>query len=86
MGIDSFVNADVIVEGLSGFAPDAAFEAGRVMLMRARELPASRADFALECTLSGRTLHKFLTASRPWAMSAMFSTYGCHRRRWRSHV
>ena len=61
VGIHSFVNADVIAEGLSGFRPqDAAFEAGRIMLMRARELAARRADFALESTLSGRTLHKFL--------------------------
>jgi hypothetical protein len=45
VGIRSFVNADVIAEGLSGFRPqDAAFEAGRIMLARARELAARRAD------------------------------------------
>lgn len=61
MGVPSFVNADVIAEGLSGFRPqEAAFEAGRIMLMRARELAARRADFALESTLSGHTLHSFL--------------------------
>jgi len=61
VGVPSFVNADVIAEGLSGFRPqEAAFEAGRIMLMRARELAARRADFALESTLSGRTLHRFL--------------------------
>jgi predicted ABC-type ATPase len=61
VGVPSFVNADVIAEGLSGFHPqEAAFEAGRIMLMRARELAARRANFALESTLSGRTLHRFL--------------------------
>jgi predicted ABC-type ATPase len=61
VGVPSFVNADVIAEGLSGFRPqEAAFEAGRIMLMRARELAARRVDFALESTLSGRTLHRFL--------------------------
>jgi predicted ABC-type ATPase len=61
VGIDSFVNVDVIAEGLSGFRPeDVAFEAGRIMLARARELANRREDFALESTLSGRTLRTFL--------------------------
>jgi len=61
VGIHSFVNVDVIAQGLSGFRPeDAAFEAGRIMLAHARELAERRADFALESTLSGRTLHTFL--------------------------
>ncbi|MBI4543544.1 MAG: AAA family ATPase [Gemmatimonadetes bacterium] len=61
VGVHSFVNVDVIAEGLSGFRPqDAAFEAGRIMLARARELAERREDFALESTLSGRTLHTFL--------------------------
>lgn len=50
-----FVNADLIAAGLSPFAPDkAAFEAGRIMLRRLRELAARREDFAFETTLSGR--------------------------------
>ena len=50
-----FVNADLIAAGLSPFAPDkAAFEAGRIMHHRLRELAAQRADFAFETTLSGR--------------------------------
>lgn len=57
VGIDAFVNADVIAEGLSGFAPQAsAVQAGRVLLARLRELAGRRADFAFESTLSGRTL------------------------------
>lgn len=62
VGIHSFVNVDVIAEGLSGFRPeDVSFEAGRIMLARARELAERREDFALESTLSGRTLHTFLS-------------------------
>jgi predicted ABC-type ATPase len=50
-----FVNADLIAAGLSPFAPgNAAFEAGRIMLARLRELVAQRADFSFETTLSGR--------------------------------
>lgn len=50
-----FVNADMIAAGLSPFAPDkAAFEAGRIMLNRLRDLAARRADFSFETTLSGR--------------------------------
>jgi len=50
-----FVNADLIAAGLSPFAPAAAaFEAGRIMLRRLRELAARGKDFAFETTLSGR--------------------------------
>ena len=56
MQLHEFVNADLIAAGLSPFAPDkAAFEAGRLMLRRLRELVAARADFSFETTLSGRT-------------------------------
>ena len=35
LGVTEFVNADTIARGLSGFSPEhAAFDAGRVMLMR----------------------------------------------------
>lgn len=55
MGVREFVNADLIAAGLSPFAPsEAAFEAGRIMLRRLRELSAQRVDFAFETTLSGR--------------------------------
>ena len=55
MGTRQFVNADLIAAGLSPVAPDAAaFEAGRIMLRRLRELAAKKEDFAFETTLSGR--------------------------------
>ena len=57
----TFVNADVIAQGLSGFDVDsAAYEASRVMLERLRTLAAQRADFAFETTLSGRTYANWL--------------------------
>ncbi len=60
-----FVNADMIAAGLSPFAPDtAAFEAGRIMLRRLRELTALRVDFAFETTLSGRTYAPLLREMR----------------------
>ncbi len=49
-----FVNADLIAAGLSPFAPDTvAFEAGRIMLKRLRDLFERRADFSFETTLTG---------------------------------
>jgi predicted ABC-type ATPase len=60
-----FVNADLIAAGLSPFAPDqAAFEAGRIMLNRLRELAARRVDFSFETTLSGRAYAPFLRELR----------------------
>ena len=61
IGIDAFVNADVIAEGLSAFRPDsAAFEAGRIMLRRIGELARARDNFAFESTLAGRSARQLL--------------------------
>lgn len=61
LAVMSFVNADAIAVGLSGFDPSAsAITAGRIMLERLDELAAERADFAFETTLSGRTYAPFL--------------------------
>jgi predicted ABC-type ATPase len=60
-----FVNADLIAAGLSPFAPDkAAFEAGRIMLRRLRELTAQRENFSFETTLSGRAYAPLLRDMR----------------------
>jgi len=54
-GLSTFVNADLIAQGLSGLDPEgAAFEAGRVMLERLDELAGRRVSFAFETTLAGR--------------------------------
>jgi predicted ABC-type ATPase len=61
LGIETFVNADYIARGLSGRNTDAvAFEAGRIMLKRLRQLAGDSADFAFESTLSSRTFAPFL--------------------------
>ncbi len=60
-GITEYVNADVIAEGLSAFAPEkAAIDAGRVMLARLDELANAQVDFAFETTLATRTYAKRL--------------------------
>jgi predicted ABC-type ATPase len=57
----TFVNADAIAKGLSGFSPEeVAVEAGRVMLERLRVLAEQRSDFAFETTLAARTYAKWL--------------------------
>jgi predicted ABC-type ATPase len=58
----TFVNADVIAQGLAGFDPDsAALEASRIMLERLHSLAEQRADFAFETTtLAGRTFAGWL--------------------------
>jgi predicted ABC-type ATPase len=67
--ITEFVNADVIAQGLSAFAPEnAALEAGRVMLSRLYELAAQRSDFAFETTLASRSF-------APWLQSLVDDGY-----------
>jgi predicted ABC-type ATPase len=68
----TFVNADVIAQGLSGFDPDsAAFEASRIMLERMYALVEQRASFAFETTLAARTL-------AGWLREVRDSGYGIH--------
>lgn len=63
--VAEFVNADLIAAGLSPFAHDrAAFEAGRLMLRRLRELAARGEDFSFETTLSGRAYAPLLREMR----------------------
>ena len=59
--VETFVNADYIARGLSGRNTDVvAFEAGRIMLKRLRQLGDTGFDFAFESTLSSRTFAPFL--------------------------
>jgi predicted ABC-type ATPase len=61
----TFVNADVIAQGLAGFDPDsAAFEASRIMLDRLHELAKQRANFAFETTLAARSYAGWLKSLR----------------------
>jgi predicted ABC-type ATPase len=61
LGIFEYVNADTIAEGMSAFAPEnAAFDAGRIMLGRLRELAIQGHDFAFETTLASRHYAKWL--------------------------
>ncbi|MES2533563.1 MAG: zeta toxin family protein [Pseudomonadota bacterium] len=61
LGIGTFVNADFIARGLSGRDTDAvAFEAGRIMLKRLRQLADAGDDFGFESTLSSRSFAPFL--------------------------
>jgi predicted ABC-type ATPase len=72
LGVTEFVNADLIAQGLSGFAPErVAMAAGRIMLARLKELAARREDFAFETTMASRT---FL----PWLASLAASGYEVH--------
>lgn len=56
-----FVNADSIAAGLSPLQPDkVAFEAGRIMLNRVRQLISQKVDFAFETTLSTKSYHSLI--------------------------
>lgn len=56
LGVDQFVNADLIAQGLSGFGSDrVALQAGKVMLRRLHELANSQSSFAFETTLASRS-------------------------------
>jgi predicted ABC-type ATPase len=59
--ISRFLNADTIARGLSAFDVDlAAVSAGRVLIEEARRHIASKTDFAIETTLSGKTYARWL--------------------------
>ncbi len=70
--VDEFVNADTIAQGLSAFAQDrVAFQAGRIMRKRLRELAASRTSFGFETTLASRSY-------APWLRRLQASGYEMH--------
>lgn len=63
--IMTFVNADIIAQGLSGFDPEAAaIRAGRIMLAELDELKKQRASFAFETTLAARSYAAWLNTLR----------------------
>lgn len=65
VGVDEFVNADVIASGLSPFHPErVSVRAGRIMLERLEELLASGRDFSFESTLASRSPAVFLRRCR----------------------
>src|SRR4051794_17387848 len=72
LGVDEFVNADVIARGLSGFEPErAAIAAGRIMLARLRDLARQRTSFAFETTLASRSF-------APWLADLVRNGYQFH--------
>jgi len=57
LDVGTFVNADIIAQGISGFSGDlAAVKAGEIMLDRLHELAAAKTSFAFETTLASRTI------------------------------
>src|ERR1041384_5416314 len=61
----TYVNADVIAQGLAGFDPDsAAVEASRIMLQRLHALAEQRVPFAFETTLAARSYAAWLRELR----------------------
>lgn len=61
IGIQEFVNADTIAAGLSAFnSSSVAFQAGRILLNRIKELAAKNKNFAFESTLSSKSFYPFL--------------------------
>lgn len=61
LGVKQFVNADLIAQGLSPFAPESsALPAGRIMLQRMHQFVEERISFGFEATLAGRSHAAFL--------------------------
>lgn len=59
--VKEFVNADEMAKGLSPFNPSGqALKAGRLVLERIAELIESKQNFAIETTLSGKTLERLV--------------------------
>jgi predicted ABC-type ATPase len=60
----TFINADLIAEGLSPFKPESmVVEASRLMLDHVRQMVTRREDFAVETTFAGRA---YLRMIREW--------------------
>lgn len=72
LGVDEYVNTDVIAQGLSGFAPErAALEAAEIMLARLRTLARQAVSFAFETTLASRSF-------APWIQELLGTGYRFH--------
>ena len=62
LGLNDYVNADTIAQGLSAFSPEqVAFEAGRVLLRRLYDLARRGQNFAFESTLATKFYAKWIT-------------------------
>ena len=65
VGCREFINADLIAAGLSPFTPETqAMRAGRLLLIRVKELAEARQDFAFETTLAGRSYVRLISGLR----------------------
>jgi predicted ABC-type ATPase len=75
LGVAEYVNADLIAQGLSAFDTESvAFQAGRVMLARLKQLAARRRSFAFETTLATRSYLPWLSSlrARGYAVDLVF--------------
>lgn len=64
-GVYTFVNADIVAQGLAAYDPaSAAIQAGRMIHRWINELRNGRVDFAFETTLAGAGLRQQLAALR----------------------
>jgi predicted ABC-type ATPase len=80
----NFVNADLIAQGMSPFAPEAAvFRAGRLMLEEIGSLAKRGADFGFETTLSGRSHLKLIGQLKKRGYAIHFFYLGCQPSRLR---
>ena len=84
LGVNEFVNADVIARGLSPFDPDsAAVGAGRVMLSRLRELAGQRVASRSRRRSQAARLRRGFAISQPRDTRSISSSSGCRPRIWR---
>ncbi|MDA3925154.1 MAG: zeta toxin family protein [Kiritimatiellae bacterium] len=61
----AFMNADLIAQGLSPFAPEkVAVEASKILILRIKELCRVNESFALESTLSGKAHLRLISKLR----------------------
>jgi len=58
---ENFINADLIAQGLSPFAPEkAALQSGKLVLQQIKQYSSSLKDFGFETTLSGKVYAKLI--------------------------
>lgn len=75
VGVDVFINADMIAAGLSTFHPERqAAAAGRIFLQEVEARIVAREDFAIETTLAGRGYLRMIERLRGegWTVALLY--------------
>lgn len=76
IGIEEFINVDQIARGISMLHPEnVAFRAGRIALDRMNQLLGDHCDFAIETTLSSRSVLGLIQKAKSIGYTVVLNFY-----------